>query len=158
MSSQFTVNIALMEGTAPILGVVHTPCLGSTHWAIKGRGAFRRLHGPPGSTEVGAETPTPPDEQIHAAKFSDEDEGLTIMGSSSHRTPDTDAFIAKYKNPKMEAIGSSLKFLKIAEGAAHVYPRLGLTSEWDTAAAQVSNLQFGLACYFPYQSLVHAVM
>ena len=89
MSSQFTVNIALMEGTAPILGVVHTPCLGSTHWAIKGRGAFRRLHGPPGSTEVGAETPTPPDEQIHAAKFSDEDEGLTIMGSSSHRTPDT---------------------------------------------------------------------
>lgn len=126
-----------MHETRPILGVVHTPCLGSTHWAVKGRGAFRRLHN--SQTKSSGES-TPPDEQIHAASFRESDEGLTIMGSSSHSTPETDQFISKYRSPKFAAMGSSLKFLKVAEGEAHIYPRMGPTSEWDTAAAQVWKL------------------
>lgn len=111
--------------------------------------------------------------------FSEDDEGLTLVASSSHNTPETDAFIAKFKNPKRVSKGSSLKLLmvciskntlpsavqrekmvyssifvdifyclmslsihpysllhKVAEGAAHIYPRLAPTSEWDTCAAQ----------------------
>mmetsp|Transcript_6159 Transcript_6159/g.18975 ORF Transcript_6159/g.18975 Transcript_6159/m.18975 type:complete len:213 (-) Transcript_6159:45-683(-) len=53
----------------------------------------------------------------------------------SHNTPETEAFIGKYKDCKKESKGSSLKLLMVAEGAAHVYPRLAPTSEWDTCAA-----------------------
>lgn len=73
---------------------------------------------------------------IQVAEFSEADEGLMIVASASHKSPETEAFIAKYKNPKLKELGSSLKLLLVAEGEAHVYPRLAPTSEWDTCAAQ----------------------
>eukprot|EP00897_Mesotaenium_endlicherianum_P005658 jgi/Mesen1/511/ME000104S10598 len=123
-NGQFTVNIGLVKGTSPILGVVHTPCQNRTHWAAKGQGAYLRE----GSEE---------DKKIVAATFSEADEGLTIVGSASHSTKETEDFIAKYKGAKRESLGSSLKLMLVAEGRAHVYPRLALTSEWDTCASQI---------------------
>jgi 3'-phosphoadenosine 5'-phosphosulfate (PAPS) 3'-phosphatase len=59
-----------------------------------------------------------------------------VVASASHNSPETDAFIAKYRGARRIERGSSLKLLMVAEGAAHVYPRLAPTSEWDTCAAQ----------------------
>eukprot|EP00899_Mesostigma_viride_P021995 jgi/Mesvir1/2980/Mv09606-RA.1 len=124
-NGQFTVNIALLRGGRPVMGVVHTPCEDRTHWAVAGQGAYVR--------EAGSTS----DARIHAAQFSETDAGITVVGSASHSTPETEAFIAKYKDPKFKALGSSLKFMLVAEGKAHVYPRLAPTCEWDTAASQI---------------------
>ncbi|GJP44259.1 hypothetical protein CLOM_g3635 [Closterium sp. NIES-68] len=131
-NGQFTVNIALVKGDRPILGVVHTPCLKKTHWAVAGKGAFLRDH----SSQSDSSAP-PEDKPIRAAEYSDADPGLVIMGSLSHSTPETEKFIGQFKEPKVEAMGSSLKFMRVAEGSAHVYPRLAPTSEWDTCASQI---------------------
>ena len=122
---QFTVNIALVHGNHPILGVVHTPCQQLTHWAVKGQGAYVRTKG----SDV--------DKRISAAEFRESDPNLVVMGSSSHASVETSEFIAKYDSPKLTPMGSSLKFLQVAEGKAHVYPRMAPTSEWDSCASQV---------------------
>lgn len=123
-NGQFTVNIGLVQGDRPVLGVVHTPCQQRTHWAAQGHGAFVREE-------------AKPDARIRAAAFSEGDEGLTIVGSASHSTPETEAFVGRFKAPKFVALGSSLKLMLVAEGKAHVYPRLAPTSEWDTCASQI---------------------
>lgn len=130
-NGQFTVNIALLRGAVPVLGVVHTPCTDRTHWAAEGRGAYVR--------EAGASA----DVRLHCAEFSDSDEGLVIVGSASHNTPETDSFVSDYKEPKFIALGSSLKLLLVAEGKAHLYPRLAPTCEWDTAASHVVVTEAG---------------
>jgi 3'(2'), 5'-bisphosphate nucleotidase len=122
-NGQFTVNIALIENDTPILGVVQVPVTGKVYYAAKGQGAF---------VKDGAQA-TP--KQIHAAKFSMDSEGLTIVGSASHNSEATTEFVSRFQNPKFEQLGSSLKLLMVAEGAAHMYPRLAPTCEWDTAAA-----------------------
>ena len=61
-------------------------------------------------------------------------EGLTAVASRSHRTPETDALLAKYPVKNFRSIGSSLKFCLVAAGEADFYPRVGTTMEWDTAA------------------------
>ena len=101
-----------------------------THWAVEGRGAWLR--------EGDAA-----DVRIRCASFSERDEGLVIVGSASHNTPETDAFVKDFASPKFTALGSSLKLLLVAEGAAHVYPRLAPTCEWDTAAAHAIVLEAG---------------
>jgi len=73
---------------------------------------------------------------IRCKEFTMEDDGLTVVASASHNTPETEQFIQQFKNPKTTNMGSSLKLLLVAEGKAHVYPRLAPTSEWDTCAAQ----------------------
>ena len=73
---------------------------------------------------------------IFCKTFDESDAGLTVVASASHGSPETEAFIGKYKDCKRLSKGSSLKLLMVAEGAAHVYPRLAPTSEWDTCAAQ----------------------
>jgi 3'(2'), 5'-bisphosphate nucleotidase len=119
-NGQFTVNIALIEGHAPALGVVHVPVTGSTYLGYPGRGAWRER---PGTTP----------ESIRVAQHSAAP--LRVVGSRSHRGDSLDSFLARSGPHELLAIGSSLKFCLVAEGAADVYPRLGPTSEWDTAAA-----------------------
>ena len=75
--------------------------------------------------------------KISALKYKDSDEGLILVCSRSHLDDKTKAFMANYKNPETTSMGSSLKFILVAEGLAHVYPRLAPTMEWDTAAAQI---------------------
>ncbi len=117
-NGQFATNIALVRGQAPVVGVVQVPCTGDTYWAVKGRGAFVRKP---------AEGDT--DRRLECEAFQDRTQkGLTIIVSRRHRSAETEAFIAQYDQPTFVELGSSLKFTKIAENEAHIYPRLAPVS------------------------------
>ncbi len=122
-NGDFTVNIALVENGEVVVGVVGIPAQDELYWAVKGKGAF--LIKDKGEM------------QIEAARFTQNTPGLNIVCSRSHLTPETEAFIAKYDTPNLVSRGSALKFLLLAKGEAHVYPRIAPTMEWDTAAAQI---------------------
>ncbi len=130
-NGQFTVNIALLEGDTPVLGVVQVPATGKVYWAAKGQGAFVR--------EAPGEAPR----RIEAVRFDPAAEGLAVVGSASHNSAETTEFVSQFKNPTFVQLGSSLKLLMVAEGAAAVYPRLAPTCEWDTAASHVIVTEAG---------------
>ena len=121
----FTVNIAYVENGVPTRGVVYAPA--------KGRMFFTQADGT-AVEETGdfdKET-TGPLSPVHV---SDPDNGaLMVVASKSHRDQATDDYIAKYAVKDMKSAGSSLKFCLIATGEADIYPRVGRTMEWDTAA------------------------
>jgi 3'(2'), 5'-bisphosphate nucleotidase len=119
-NGQFTVNIALIEGHSPALGVVHVPVRDTSYQGLPAIGAWRVLPGQaPQEIRVSTRSASP----------------LRVVGSRSHRGDSLDTFLARVGPHELLAVGSSLKFCMVAEGAADVYPRLGPTSEWDTAAA-----------------------
>lgn len=122
-NGEFTVNIALVEDSKPISGVVYTPVLDELFIAEKGKGAFRIKAG---KKEI-----------LNVAEFSENDEQLKVVCSRSHLNDDTQNFLRKYRQPQQVSMGSSLKFMLLAQGFAHVYPRLFPTMEWDTAASQI---------------------
>ncbi len=115
---EFTVNIALIVGRRPELGVVHAPAIGATYWGSP-LGAFARLDG--GAVEAIRCRPFP-------------DRGIVAVASRSHRNPETDAVLARYDVARSISSGSSIKFCMVARGQADLYPRTGRTMEWDTAA------------------------
>lgn len=119
-NGEFTVNVALIVEHEPVLGIVAAPALGLTYWGATGVGAFRSRSGEP-------------ETRIHV---SPRHAPIRIVGSRSHSTPQTDAYLQRFANYEMTATGSSLKFCVVAEGTADLYPRFGPTSEWDTAAGQ----------------------
>ena len=122
-NGEFTVNIALIHEQRPILGVVYIPARDELYWAVERAGAFLVEHG-----EL-SELVTQP--------FHLSDAGLRVVTSRSHLNDATRAFVDKLNGPETVSRGSSLKFLAIARGEAQLYPRLGPTMEWDTAAAQI---------------------
>lgn len=122
-NGEFTVNIALVEDQKVVMGVVYAPCLEELYWAVKGAGAFME--------KAGVET------QLKAPTFAWTDPGLKVVCSRSHLNEETQAFINRLQQAEIVATGSSLKFLIMAKGEAHAYPRLGPTMEWDTGAAQI---------------------
>jgi len=127
-NGEFTVNIALIEAGVPVLGVVHVPVSGVTYSAARGVGAFRS--GPQGES-------TP----IHVRKLSAGP--VMVVGSRTHRGDSLNSFLERLGAHDMVGMGSSLKLCLVAEGKADIYPRLGPTSEWDTAAAQCVVEQAG---------------
>jgi 3'(2'), 5'-bisphosphate nucleotidase len=127
-NGEFTVNIALIAENRPILGVVHVPVLDKTYIGAEGAGSEIREAG---------EKPRP----IRVAEHSGTP--VRVVGSRSHRGASLDAYLGKLGEHDMVPMGSSLKFCVVAEGSADVYPRLGPTSEWDTAAAQAVVEQAG---------------
>jgi 3'(2'), 5'-bisphosphate nucleotidase len=124
-NGEFTVNIALVVEHEPVLGLVAAPALGQVFWGAAGIGAFSQ-HG--GVAQSGAAH-----SPIHV---SPPQAPLRVVGSRSHPSPDTAAYLTRLKPHVMTGIGSSLKFCLVAEGNADLYPRFGPTSEWDTAAGQ----------------------
>jgi len=121
-NDEFTVNIALVEGGQPVAGVVLAPALGELFYAAAGLGAFKRDG--IGTRAIATAKPGPADP-------------LRVIGSRSHGGDKLAIWLAQLKNEHtFVAAGSSLKFCRIAEGQADVYPRFGPTSQWDTAAAQ----------------------
>ncbi len=118
-NGEFTINIALAAQSEPLLGVVAAPAQQLVYWGATGIGAFRRSRG--------AESP------IHVAPPL---QPLRVVGSRSHASPQTEAYLARLGPHQTRGIGSSLKFCLVAEGSADLYPRFGPTSEWDTAAGQ----------------------
>jgi 3'(2'), 5'-bisphosphate nucleotidase len=127
-NGQFTVNIALIEGHEPVLGVVHVPVSQISYQGLPGSGAWRVL---PGSVA----------QQIRVSAHSAP--AVRVVGSRSHRGDSLDGFLARIGPHELLPVGSSLKFCMVAEAAADVYPRLGPTSEWDTAAAHAVVLGAG---------------
>lgn len=120
----FTVNIALVEHGVPTRGVVFAPARGRMFWT-DAKGASVEETGAFDGTEIGPVTP------MAVSKPGAE---LTVVASKSHRDQATDDYIATYPVGAFESAGSSLKFCLVAAGEADIYPRLGRTMEWDTAA------------------------
>ena len=121
----FTVNIALVESGVPKFGVVFAPAKERMFFTLAD-GTSVEEHGPFDTNEVGRTT---------KITVSDADNsGLFLVASKSHRDETTDSYINKYSVADMKSAGSSLKFCLVATGEADLYPRLGRTMEWDTAA------------------------
>ena len=121
----FTVNIALVENGVPTRGIVFAPA--------KGRLFYTQADGT-SVEESGAFEPGQPG-PVQPIKVSNPDNGaLRVVASKSHRDQATDDYINKYAHADMKSAGSSLKFCLVATGEADIYPRLGRTMEWDTAA------------------------
>lgn len=120
MNGEFTVNIALMENNAPILGVVYAPAYDKLYFAARGCGAFREHQG--AISKVNVKRPVT--------------SALRVVLSRSHALPGHDPVLTQGTAAcEYILMGSSLKFCLIAEGTADVYSRCGPTMEWDTAAA-----------------------
>lgn len=125
-NGEFTVNIALIDGDKPVLGVVQAPVTGVLWWGYAGGGAFRREG--ESTAPIRTRKPVSP---------------LTVAGSRSHGSERETQMLGRLGEIEKLALGSSLKFCRIAEGTADLYLRLGPTSEWDTAAAQCVLEQAG---------------
>jgi len=121
-NGEFTVNIALVHKHEPVFGVVHAPVLELTYWGGKNLGAHKVQDS---KSNV-----------IHIRKRPSDKADWKIVGSRSHQSDGFKSFIEKYPGAEIISMGSSLKLCLVAEGGADLYPRLGLTSEWDTAASQ----------------------
>lgn len=127
-NGEFTVNIALIENHRPVLGIVHVPVQNKTYTGCEGAGS---------TVSVADGDPQP----IQVAPASGRP--VRVVGSRSHRGASLDAYLEALGEFEMLPMGSSLKFCVVAEGEADIYPRLGPTSEWDTAAAQAVVEQAG---------------
>ncbi len=120
-SPDFAVNIGLVRDGCPVLGVVGVPAAGEMYGGIVGRGAWRLKDGV--QTPIHARQPPPA--------------GVTVLASRHHGdTSQLDAFLRDYRVEKVINFGSSLKFCRVAEGIADLYPRFGRTMEWDTCSPQ----------------------
>jgi 3'(2'), 5'-bisphosphate nucleotidase len=120
-NGEFTVNIALIEKGEPILGVVFAPEKKLLYRAFKNHGAYKRI----GDGEL---------KRIHTAPHRPGSTWI-VAGSRSHGDEATLTWLKNLGDYKIIPMGSSLKMCVVAEGLAHIYPRLGPTSFWDTAAA-----------------------
>lgn len=129
-NGEFTVNIALVEAGRPLLGAVFVPATGELYFAAQGQGAWKAV-----ADGVA--------QRIHAASFTLQDANLRVVASRSHLNEATRAFMDKLNEPEIVSRGSSLKILELATGAAHLYPRLAPTMEWDTGAAHAILLEAG---------------
>ncbi|MBC7132524.1 MAG: 3'(2'),5'-bisphosphate nucleotidase CysQ [Roseovarius sp.] len=130
----FTVNIALVEDGEPTRGIVYAPAKGRMFYTLAGGGAVEET-GPFDPGTPGATRPIEVAEPDNGA--------LMVVASKSHRDQATDDYIARYAVRDMTSAGSSLKFCLVATGEADLYPRLGRTMEWDTAAGHAVLLGAG---------------
>lgn len=142
-NGEFTVNIALIDNKSVMLGVVHAPALNITYFAERGKGSFKKdSKGFEKKLEI-------PHAGCHGGR-------LKIVASRSHGGRMQEQFLLKIEDADFISMGSSLKLCLVAEGKAHLYPRLGPTMEWDTAAAQcIVELAGGSVTDLNKQSLVY---
>jgi 3'(2'), 5'-bisphosphate nucleotidase len=124
---EFTVNVAIVSGGRPRLGIVAAPAQGILWRGVEGQGA-ERLHLSPGAPARAAR------ERSAIRTRPSPRAGLTAVVSRSHLDAETEAFLARLPIADRLASGSAVKFCLVAEGAADVYPRLSTTCEWDVAA------------------------
>jgi len=150
-NDEFTVNIALIKGGRPVLGVIYLPVTDTFYFAAEDLGSYKAEHlriaglVRPGQTDGETEESF---REVMERAASLPDRGtetgasgiLRVVGSRSHATVEQDLFIEalkkRYERVEIVPAGSSLKFCLVAEGKADIYPRFGPTMEWDTAAGQ----------------------
>lgn len=118
-TDEFTVNIALMEDNHPVFGAIYIPAQEVLYYGSKAYGAYRQCSG---------------DAPRHIHARAQPEEGAAVVVSMSHVTKETQAFLDTVEVESKVSASSSLKFCRVAEGAADIYPRFGPTCEWDTAA------------------------
>lgn len=123
-NSEFTVNIALIQHGKPTFGVVYAPALKTLYVGDINEGAYKQEDRKDAEKIMVRAKPTQTSDYV-------------IVGSRSHQSDEFKAFIQDYPDAEIVSMGSSLKLCLVAEGKADIYPRLGLTCEWDTAAAHV---------------------
>ena len=134
----FLVNIALVEDGVPCFGIVYVPALGDLYVTIgKGACVYARVAPDSGVSSLAAAKA----KAIHVRK--PDPAALTAVASRSHLTPETETYLARFKIASRRDAGSSLKFCLIARGLADIYPRLGPTMAWDTAAGHAVLLAAG---------------
>ena len=121
--NEFTVNLALVTHGAPVMGIIGAPALGFVWRGLVGRGAERLSIGPKSLAEP-----------IHTRSLPKSGEPWIAAVSRSHADSRTEGFIAARAGAIRNALGSAVKFGRVAEGQADIYPRLAPTSEWDVAA------------------------
>lgn len=129
-NGEFTINIALIRGHQPVLGVVHLPVSGQTYWAAEEEGAFRSANG----------------ETVRLQATQTVGQPVKVVASRSHASTPTAMFLDRMAREHDLAVvsrGSAMKLCMVAEGEADLYPRLAPTMEWDTAAAQCVVEQAG---------------
>jgi 3'(2'), 5'-bisphosphate nucleotidase len=122
-TGEFTVNIALIDGDSSVLGVVHLPTSNTTYYAASGHGAYKRNNKQAG-------------QRLRARKSNDE-HFIVTTSQRAKRDRDTASFLNNLPSYELLTMGSAIKSCLVAEGRADIYPRIGPTSEWDTAAAQI---------------------
>ena len=142
-NDEFTVNIALIKEKFPVFGIIYVPVYKQLYFAIKGSGAYRTddisISGFQGSDLTGLFK--------QAVRLPDKrSAGIRVAVSRSHMSSETESYVReKLENKPFEVIsaGSSLKFCRVAEGEADLYPRLGPTMEWDIAAGVIIVTETG---------------
>lgn len=128
-NGEFCVCIGLVENGEPLFGVIHAPVADTLYAGGPGIPAVRQAAGGPAEA-IRAVPPQP-------------GRPLVILGSKSHPSPDMAEYLSRFPDYRLISRGSALKFCALAEGACHLYPRLGPTWEWDTAAGHAIVLGAG---------------
>ena len=138
-TGEFTVNIALMHLSIPIAGVIYAPSIDVLYYGSKETGVYK--------TEKGKQSQL----SLVLKKNTMEDlrkkDPIIIVASKSHMNDETKTFIDQFVNPQLSSMGSSLKLMLLAEGAADIYPRLAPTMEWDTAAGDALLRSLNMSVY-----------
>lgn len=146
-NGEFTVNIALIVGTKPVMGVVYVPVTKELYWGVEGDGAYRLA----GITDGDGRTLEALKADAVRLPEVEERDRFVIVASRSHLTPETEAYIEEMKRShgdvELISSGSSLKICLVACGKADVYPRFAPTMEWDTAAGHAVAKAAGKEIY-----------
>ncbi|WP_291594488.1 3'(2'),5'-bisphosphate nucleotidase CysQ [Bacteroides sp.] len=148
-NGEFTVNIALVQNSVPVMGVIYVPVRKELYFAVEGVGAYKC------SGIIGLEDGGVALEQLikesERIPLEDVRDHFIVVASRSHLSPETEAYIAdlKKKHGSVELVssGSSIKICLVAEGKADVYPRFAPTMEWDTAAGHAIARAAGMEVY-----------
>lgn len=144
-NGEFTVNIAGIYNNAPIHGVVYLPFLKQLYFSFDNKSYKYTIINPESFSFLNMDDLINKSKKISPAN---RPKNFTVIASRSHKNPQLEDFIKnlekEHKDLNLISAGSSLKFCKMAEGQAHVYPRTGPTMEWDTAAGHSICLGAGL--------------
>ncbi|AEA33040.1 3'(2'),5'-bisphosphate nucleotidase CysQ [Hippea maritima] len=152
-NGEFTVNIALIHKDSPVLGVVYAPAINTLYYAAKGLGAYKSVNSETVNSERRMNEILKNSVKLPVER---DDKDLIVVASRSHMNQETQNFIEALKESSLftnhsslitTSIGSSLKICLVAEGKADIYPRLGPTMEWDTAAAHAIVKEAGGEIY-----------
>ncbi len=126
-NGEFTINIALVSKNKPVAGVIYAPCKDALFLGCEETGVSK--------FENGNQIEFAPLKERRRFQDMFNKEGITVVVSRSHLSAETKEFIKQFSNVRLTTLGSSLKFMLLLESRADIYPRLGRTMEWDTAAA-----------------------
>lgn len=122
-NGEFSVNIALMKGAYPVLGVLYAPFRQEMYWAVQHQGAYQLVDGE--------------NHRLFAGAFILTEKGLKVFCSRSHLDAGTQQYVHQLNAPELQPLGSALKLPYIAAGKGHLYPRIAPVHEWDIAAGQI---------------------